>query len=381
MRTTFTGQIMKKFSTAALLLALASATHSFAASDENAANSPRCAFLPNAPDQHTVVRGDTLWGISGKFLQHAWCWPQVWGMNKEEIRNPHWIYPGQTVYFDRVAGRLRLGKPVSGAANEPNGLPTVRLTPQVRTEGLGQEAVPAIPSNVIEPFLSQPLVLADDELKDAPRIVATHESRVMLGKDDKAYVRGDLKAGTSFQVFRPGTALKDPDSNQIIGYEAAYLGTLKLERAAQANNEAHVFKVVSVKQEMAVGDRLLPVPPTPILNYVPHPPENQVNARIVSVYGGVSQAGQNQIVTVNRGKKDGLDLGTVLELYRYGQLITDRTDKGSFWSMSMFKEKVKLPDSQYGSLFIFRVFDNISYGLVMQVTDSVQIGDVAKSPE
>ena len=383
---------MKKFSTAALahvlVCAFASGFGNAAAAGEEATNNPRCAFLQNAPDQHTVVRGDTLWGISGKFLQHAWCWPQVWGMNKEEIRNPHWIYPGQVIYLDRAAGRLRLGNRVGGAGADGStaggaagGTPTVKLTPQLRTEGLGAQAVPAIPSNVIEPFLSQPLVVGEDELKDAPRIVATAESRVMLGKDDKAYVRGDIHAGTSFQVFRPGTPLRDPDTNSVIGYEAAYLGTIKLERAAREPNEAHVFNVVNVKQEMAVGDRLLPVPPTPMLNYVPHPPEQLVKARIVSIYGGVSQAGQNQIVAINRGKNEGLNLGTVLELYRFGQTVVDRTDNGSFLGPLFGQKKVKLPDSQYGSLFIFRVFDNIAYGLVMQVTEPVQVGDIARSPE
>ncbi len=376
---------MKKFSTAALLLAFA-ASGSVAAADDGVMNSPRCAFLPNAPDQHVVVRGDTLWDISGKFLQHPWCWPQVWGMNREEIRNPHWIYPGQIVYLDRAAGRLRLGKPVAGqgmgGGMDSSGLPTVHLSPQLRTEGLGQLAVQSIPSNAIEPFLSQPLVVEEDALRDAPRIIATEEGRVILGKNDKAFVRGDLKSGTSFQAFRPGTPLKDPVTNKVIGYEAAYLGTLKLERAATAENEAHVFRVVSVKQEIGVGDRLMPVPPTPIINYVPHPPEKHLDARIVSVYGGVSHAGQNQIVTVNRGRKDGVDLGTVLELYRFGKTITDRTEPDSIWSFgSIGKPQVKLPDSQYGSLFIFRVFENISYGLVMQVRDSVQIGDIAKSPE
>jgi hypothetical protein len=373
---------MKKFSTAALFLVFAATTGSAAAANDGTMNSPRCAFLPNAPDQHTVVRGDTLWGISGKFLQHPWCWPQVWGMNREQIRNPHWIYPGQVVYLDRAAGRLRLGSPVGGAGGEAGGVPTVRLSPQVRTEGLGQQAVPSIPANIIEPFLSQPLVVAENELNDAPRIMATEEARVVLAKNDKAFVRGNLQDGTSFQVFRPGTPLKDPASGEVLGYEAAYLGNVKLERAARAADEAHVFRVIDVKQEMGVGDRLLPVPPTPILNYVPHPPETNIDARVMSVYGGVSQAGQNQIVTVNRGRKDGLDLGTVLELYRFGQVVTDRTEKGSFWSVGSYgKTQVKLPDAQYGSLFIFRVFDRISYGLVMQVKDSVQIGDVAKSPE
>lgn len=364
---------MKNFSTAGFILAFASAAASLSAAVANpahAANTARCAFLPNAPDQHLVVRGDTLWGISGKFLQHPWCWPQVWGLNRDQIRNPHWIYPGQIVYFDRVAGRLRLGSATGSRGTD--GIPDVRLSPQVRIEGLGQDAIPAIPANAIGPFLSQPLIIEENELKDAPRIVAAQEGHVFLGKGDKAYVRGDLNGGTSFQVFRPGKPLRDPVTKSILGYEAAYLGTLKLDRAAQADNEAHRFVVVTSKEEMGVGDQLLPVPPTPITNYVPHPPVSLIDARIVAVYGGVTQAGQNQVVSINRGQKDGLDIGSVLDLYRFGAIIADRTDN---------KKLVKLPDEQFGNLFIFRIFQNVSYGLIMQVTDAVRVGDVAKSPE
>lgn len=371
---------MKKFSTAAFFFTLVSASNSFALSDPATAKTPRCAILGNAPDQHQVVRGDTLWSISGKFLQNAWCWPEVWGMNREQIQNPHWIYPGQVVYLDRATGRLRLGTPVGSDTGGENSLPTVRLSSQLRTEGLGQHAVTSIPSGVIEPFLSQPLIIEEGELKDAPHIMATKEGRVVMGKGDKAYVRGDLKAGTSFQVFRTGTALKDPDNKKVIGHEAVYLGTLKLDRAARTADEAHAFNVVTFKEEMAIGDRLLPLPPTPIVNYVPHPPEQPVAARIISIYGGVTQAGQNQIVAINRGKNHGIDLGTVLELYRFGPIVTDKT-KGLNYFWSMNNNQVKLPDEQYGTLFIFRVFNNISYGLVMQVTDTVQVGDVAKSPE
>jgi hypothetical protein len=366
---------MKKFSTAVAFLALASVLFpgsALAASAESkVAVTTRCEFLPNAPDQHLVVRGDTLWDISGKFLQHPWCWPQVWGINREHINDPHWIYPGQIVYFDRVAGRLRLGNATGtgGAMGDPS---NIRLSPQARMQGLGKDAVPSIRAGDIEPFLSQPLIVEEDELNNAPRIMATQEGRVYLGKNDKAYVRGELSGGTSFQGFRPGRPLKDPETNKVIGYEAVYLGTLKLQRAAKADNEAHTFTVVTSKEEMGIGDRLVPVPPTPLLNYMPHPPEKQIDARIVSIYGGVTQAGQNQVVSVNRGRNDGLDLGTVLELYRFGQVVQDRTDK---------KREVKLPDERYGTLFIFRVFNNISYGLVMQVTDTVQMGDVAKSPE
>lgn len=357
---------MKKFSTAVVSFAFALSVFTVNAPVAQAAGA-RCTFLANAPDSHLVVRGDTLWGISGKFLEHPWCWPQVWDMNREQIRNPHWIYPGQVVYFDRVNGRLRLGKPVNGGGG------TVRLSPHVRTEGLGAAAIPAIRASDIEPFLSQPLIIEENTLQGTPRIVAAQEGHVFLGKEDTAYVRGDLKNETAFQVFRPGTPLKDPETKKVIGYEAVFLGTMKLKEADPTGASAHVFKVVTVKEEMGVGDRLLPVPPTPILNYVPHTSDRPTNARVVSIYGGVANAGQNQIVTINRGAADGIDIGTVLQLYRLGETIVDRTDGK--------KDKVKLPDNEYGTLFVFRVFNNISYALVMQVRDSVKVGDVAKSPE
>ncbi len=362
---TFIGQTMKNFSTAIVSLAFASACATLLAPAAHAAKT--CEFLPNAPDSHKVVRGDTLWDISGKFLQHPWCWPQVWNLNRDQIKNPHWIYPGQVVYFDRATGRLSLNRPGNSGTSG-----TVRLSPQIRVEGLGQEAVPAIPAGQIEPFLSQPLIVTETELAGTPRIVATQEGRVNLGKNDKAYVSGDLKGGTSFQAFRPGKPLLDPETKEVIGYEAVYLGSLKLQRAGKAENEAHSFTVVSSKEEMGVGDRLVPLPPTPLINYVPHPPEQPLAARIVSVYGGVTHAGQNQIVSINRGQKHGVDLGTVLELYRFGQVIKDRTDT---------RDMIKLPDEKYGSLFVFRVFDNISYALIMQVTDTVQVGDIARSPD
>lgn len=370
---------MKNFSTVGFILAVASAVSCAFPTSAYAASASRCAFLPNAPDQHVVVRRDTLWDISGKFLQHPWCWPEVWEMNREDIRNPHWIYPGQIVYFDRKAGRLRLGK--SGMATDQGGATGLHLSPQIRMEGLGKDAITSIPSGDIEPFLSQPLVVEESELQSAPRVIAVDNSRVVLGKGDRGYVRGDLQGGTSFQVFRPGTPLRDPDTKKIIGYEAFFLGNMKLTREAKPGGESdvHTFTVASAKEEISVGDRLKPAPPTPIINYVPHPPETKVKARIVSVYGGVSYAGQNQVVAINRGKDHGMDLGTVLELYRFGETIVDKTEKRESFSMS--GSKVKLPDEQYGTLFIFRVFKNISYGLVMQVNDTVQVGDVARSPE
>ena len=364
---------MKKFSTIALAFALPIAVSLPAMGQESARTalaqlSSKCMFLPDAPDKHVVVKGDTLWGISGKFLQNPWCWPEVWGMNKEEIRNPHWIYPKQIVYFDRANGRLRLGTPLVDGANG-----ITKLTPQTRSMGAeGDNAISAIPNNLIEPYLSQPLIIEKDEFANAPRIVAAQEGRVYMGKGDKAYVRGDLKGGSLFQVFRPGSALKDPDTREVIAYEAVFVGTIKLDKKAKTEDGVDTFIVTASKEEMGIGDRLVAIPPTPIINYVPHRPEQDVKARIVSVYGGVSFAGQNQIVSVNKGSMSGLDIGTVLELSRYGKVIQDRTND---------KKPIRLPDEVYGHLFIFRVFKNIAYGLVMEVTDTVTVGDLVKSPD
>ncbi|MBZ2208955.1 LysM peptidoglycan-binding domain-containing protein [Massilia soli] len=365
---------MKNFSTVGARLAGAALLAGLFASSAQAAP---CAFRPNAPDQHKVVKGDTLWDISGKFLEHPWCWPQVWGMNRDEIRNPHWIYPGQIVYFDRKTGRLSLTRP---GDDDGAGRPGItRLSPQFRTEGMGRDAVPSIPPAMIEPFLTRPLVIGVDELASAPRIAAAQEGRVYMGQGDKVYVKGELNGVKAFQVYRPGTPLTDPETGALLGYEAQYLGTVALKAQATPGVDVHTFTVGSSHQEMGVGDRLAPVPPEGMRNYVPHPPETVIDARVVSIYGGVTYAGQNQIVSINRGSVDGLDVGAVLQLYHFGKVVADPGgDKGM---LGIARPTIKLPDEQYGDLFIFRVFKNVSYGLVMQVTEPVQVGDVAKSPE
>jgi hypothetical protein len=366
---------MKKFSTAATLLALASIflplTGHASAADEARVDpsSVNCTFKKDAPDQHTVVKGDTLWGISGQFLDHPWCWPQVWGLNRDEIKNPHWIYPGQIVYFDRAAGRLRLGTPIS---TPTGGTSDNHMGPQTRTSALAGQAIASIPASAIEPYLSKPLIVSATELNSVPRIIATQDGRVNVGKGDHAYVRGPLNDETSFQLFRPSRPLKDPDTKQIIGYEAVYLGTARVTKLAKTDDTPSTIEVTEAKEEMSVGDRLLPVPLTPFINYVPHAPAGPVQARIVSIYEGVNNAGQNQIVTINRGRRDGVDVGTVLQLYSFGATIKDKTDNNKM---------IKLPDEEYGSLFVFRVFEGISYALIMEVRDSVQVGDVAKTPE
>jgi LysM domain len=375
---------MKNFSTGAARSLMVHSAAALAAavlaapSQAAPADQPRCGFRPNAPDQHLVVKRDTLWDISGKFLEHPWCWPQVWGMNRDEIRNPHWIYPGQIIYFDRARGRLTLTRP--GAGDADAGLPPLtKLSPQVRTEELGRDAISSIPSSAIEPFLTQPLVIEPRALDAAPRIAATPETRVYLAEGDRIYVRGALDGATNFQVFRPGKELVDPDTGKVVAHEAAYVGAARLVAAAKPGVDVHTFAVTSSVQEMGVGDRLLPTPPMPMRNYVPHAPERPVTARIMSMASESNYAAQNQVVTVNRGALDGLDVGSVLQLYHLGKTIQDPGGRKGF--LGIGKSTMRMPDEQYGELFIFRVFGHVSYGLVMQVTLPVEIGDVAKSPE
>lgn len=378
----FTDSLMKNFSTGAAwsLVARSAAAAMLACLAAGSAHAIECSFRPNAPDQHVVVKGDTLWDISGAFLEHPWCWPQVWGMNRDEIRNPHWIYPGQIVYFDRRNRRLTLTRPGTGAddANQP---PLARLSPQLRTDALGPDgAVPAIPSSAIEPFLTQPLIVENDTLAGAPRIAAVPEGRVYLAEGDRIYVRGDLNGATGFQVFRPGKALVDPDTGKTMAYEATFTGTARLVAPAGNGVDVHSFVVTRSVQEMGVGDRLLPTPPAVPRNYVPHAPQQPVAARVMSVPSEVNYASQHQVVTVNRGALDGLDVGSVLQLYHLGQTVKD--PEGHRKGLLDFAgATLRLPDEQYGELFIFRVFGHVSYGLVMQVKVPVQVGDVARSPE
>ena len=372
---------MKNFSTGAawsLAARAATATALACLAAGPALAAPACSFRPNAPDQHRVVKGDTLWDISGAFLEHPWCWPQVWGMNRDEIRNPHWIYPGQIIYFDRARGRLTLTRPgtAEGGAGQP---PLVKLSPQLRTEDMGPSgAVPAIPPGAIEPFLTQPLVVEAGELDKTARIAAVPEDRVYLAEGDRIYVRGELGGAASFQVFRPGKALRDPDSGKVLAYEAAYVGDARLLAPAGPGVDVHSFVVSRSVQEMGVGDRLLPTPATPLRNYVPHLPAQPIAARVMSIASEANYAAQNQVVTVNRGAIDGLDVGSVLQLYHQGRTVRDPAQPGF---LGFGGANLRLPDEQYGELFIFRVFGRVSYGLVMQVTAPVQVGDVAKSPE
>ncbi len=334
-------------------------------------------LAPNAPDNYTVQTGDTLWRISGLFLKSAWRWPELWGMNLAQIRNPHLIYPGQMLVLDRVNGRASLRLARSGDGPPSN---TVKLSPRARSEVLENGAIASIPLHLIGPFLNEAVVFDSNSLDAAPRIVATQEGRVLLSRGETAYVRGDRGGATDFRLFRELTPLVDPESREVLGYEGRYVGTAEFqspgELATDIKNQTVVvpdtFRISSTRLEARVGDRLSPVPQQELVAYVPHAPSAPVDGRIVSIYGDGLRAGQNQVVALNRGSRDGIERGHVLALWRAGREATDTTGE--------HKVAMRLPDERHGVLFVFRVFDRVSYALILSVQEPVRAGDRFTQP-
>jgi nucleoid-associated protein YgaU len=346
----------------------------------------------DAPENYTIKPGDTLWAISGLFLKSPWRWPELWGMNLSDISNPHRIYPGQKLFLERKNGRATLR--TSAAAPEGSApTETIRVSPRTRYEPLDSGALPAIKAHLIEPFLAEPVIVDAFGLQNAPRIVAAQDGRVLLTRGDRAYARG--QTGTplldapgkqqEYRIFRSATPLKDPGTGEILGYEAQYVGKAVLvrsestqsvtDKSGKENTEIipATIDIVAAKEEMRVGDRLLPEPVRELLSYAPRAPGGAVDARIVSVYGSaVVNAAQNQVVVINKGSRDGMERGTVLAIQKFGERLVDKTDAE--------RPAMKLPDERNGLLMVFRTFDRLSYALVLDITDGVKVGDRLINP-
>jgi hypothetical protein len=363
------------------------------------------ALAPNAPSSYKIVRGDTLWRISGLFLKSPWRWPELWGMNLDEIKNPHLIFPGQELFLDTSNGRARL------TMRRPDGAPIeVRLSPRVRSEPWSDSAIPPVDMQQIEAFLSEPLIVDETTFERAPRIVATPENRVLLSLGDRAYARSTYGATTdgaieplsaaegktrNYRVFRSATPLKDPGTGEVLAYEAQYVGKANIVRSeemrmaeklpvpvgteAVAKTPAAMelipasIDIVAAKEEIRVGDRLLPEPPPDYSNYVPAAAPADMNGRIVSIYGdGVRYAAQNQVVAINRGAAQGIANGQVFALLRDANTFVDKTDDS--------RPTVRLPGERNGLMMVFRTFDRVSYALVLEISDGVKVGDRFISP-
>ncbi|MDR2154920.1 MAG: LysM peptidoglycan-binding domain-containing protein [Burkholderiaceae bacterium] len=370
---------------------------------------PLSGLAPNAPESYTVRRGDTLWRISGLFLKSQWRWPDLWRMNSQRIGNPRLIYPGQQLHLERADGRAWLR--AATAEGEPD---TVRVSPRTRIDMLGGGPLPTLEPQLIEPFLTESLIVGDNTFERAPRLVAVaDENRVLAARGDRAYARGAAGAPLlmgpdlpgAFRVFRSASALKDPVTGNVLGYEGQYVGRAELVRGESeaqddtapegnlaaaageqvftppANQKRHkllpvpaTINIIDSKQELRLGDRLLPEPPRDFRSYVPHAPGRPVDARVVKVHGNsVRYAGQNQIVIINKGRRDGIGNGHVLAVLTSGQQMIDKTDDA--------RTRIKLPDERNGLAMVFRPFERVSYALVMEITSPVQVGDRLVNPK
>ncbi len=317
---------------------------------------------PDAPERYVVVPGDTLWGIASRYTDSPWRWPELWGLNKDEIRNPHLIYPGYVISLDRARGRLSIGgEPGREPSGAPSGAPS----------GLARDEIPSIPSSLIEPFLSKPLIIEPDGLDKAPTIVGTQADRVVLEAGNSAYVRGiGGSKEESWYVFRRGVPLVDPDSDQTLAYEAIYLGTAKLQRGG----DPATVVLTSVTQEVGAGDKLVAAGRPQLITYAPHAPDRKIRGRVIGIYGSlgkVGEAGPHSIISLNKGARDGLEVGHVLALYSLGGSVRDVSRAGG---------TIKLPDERAGLAFVFRVFNRVSYALIMNITRPISPLDVVQTP-
>ena len=328
----------------------------------------------NAPTRYVVKKGDTLWSIAARFLKSPWKWNEIWRMNKDQIKNPHRIYPGDVLVLTAGAdGQPQLAVAAKDAAEER---PTVRLSPLVRVTPIDNEAIPSISPAIIDPFLTKPLVIEQDGMENAPRIVGGPDSRVVMATGYKIYAIGiGERDGASWQVYRSGRPLSSPGKKEILGYEAEYLGDAIIDKVA----EVSTLTIVSSRKEIVVGDKLVQVPKERIINYPPHAPDKAVEGQIIGLPTSLIESGRDAVVTLDVGAKEGIEIGHVLALYHDPGKV-DVWDQKSRFLNQPDKRSLQLPQERIGLAFVFRVFDKVSYALVLNTTKQVELGDWVKKP-
>jgi LysM repeat protein len=337
---------------------------------------PEANLLPKAPERYTVKRHDTLWDISKMYLKSPWQWPSLWGMNKTQIINPHLIYPGQVLVLTRSNGFARLG-----LAGGIDGLPEDKLSPKIRSEPYILEPIVSINLGAMRSFLSQPLIADEASLKKSGYVLSGTESRVFTGVGDSFYARNLANSPDGrYQLYRPGKPLRNPDTNAVVAYEAHYVGQAMMQR----EGDPAKLKITHSVEELSNGDRVMPYVSESNLNAVPHAPDTPIKARVMSSYDGVAYAGSNMIISINKGKNDGLEVGHVLQLWRTGQTMVDKEatpPSKTFWQQFNKKEAtVRLPDETYGHVIVFRVFEKVAYALVAGTREPVKVGDTLTQP-
>lgn len=314
---------------------------------------------PERPVRYTVREGDTLWDIAAKFLRDPWVWPEIWTVNPQ-ITNPHLIYPGDVITLIWVDDEPRL-------MVEPG---VRRLEPEIRRLPL-EEAIPSIPADAIRGFLNRPRVVTPEEMDAAPYILASRDDRVLMSEGDEVFARGlDEEDFGYYMVFRLGDPLIDPDTDETLGWEAIHTGDA---RVLEHGDPARIL-IASSEQEIREGDRLLPIDDfVPPARYIPQVPDQAVDGRIIGLFDAISQVATNQIVVINRGTDDGMEVGTVLGIDQGGGRVRDPySDSPGEW--------VDLPSERIGNLMIFRAFDRVSYALIMTAIRPVRMHDSVGRP-
>ncbi|MDJ0805718.1 MAG: LysM peptidoglycan-binding domain-containing protein [Gammaproteobacteria bacterium] len=316
---------------------------------------------PAHPDRYVVVKGDTLWDISAMFLRDPWLWPEVWFVNPQ-IENPHLIYPGDEIILSFKDGRPLL--------TLQRGSGVQKLSPSIHARSMDQ-AIPTIPVDAIAQFLTRPYVMEEGELELAPYIVHFLDDHIVGGAGISFYARSiEQDHPTRYAIIRPGKAYKDPDTEEILGYEATFIGDSDLQRTGDPAK----LLIESSEREAVIGDRLIEAADDqPMVNFQPRIPDVDIEGRIISVLNGVSQIGQYNVVVLNKGTRDGLEPGHVLEILQGGHEIRDIVaGRGA---------TVTLPLEEAGHLMIFRTFQKVSFALIMHATKPLHVLDWVRPPK
>ncbi len=319
---------------------------------------------PGHPDEYTVKKGDTLWDISGTFLNLPWKWPEIWHANPQ-IENPHLIYPGDLIHLVYVDGQARLTSERTLKLN-PSG--TDKLSPSVRVIS-ADSAISTIPLDRIDSFLSRSRIVDDESVfATAPYILAGPQKRIVAGAGDEAYARGDFKEFTSFGVYRKAELYHDPVTKEPLGVLASGVGTVSVKAL---KDDVATVNVIRATEEVRIGDFLLPSEDRSTSStFFPSGPESEITGSIIGVEGGVRQVGKFNVVMINRGDREGIKMGNVLAIYKKGEVVKDRVHGG----------KVALPDERAGILMVFRTFKKMSLALVLEADRPLSVGDTLQNP-
>ena len=314
-------------------------------------------FRADHPERYTVVKGDTLWDISGRFLNNPWYWPEIWHVNPQ-VANPHLIYPGDRLALVYIDGKPRITKVATSDV--------VKLSPQVRSEAI-DTPIPAIPLDAIASFLTDTRIVSPEELNGAPYVLEGEDSRIITGAGDKIYARGE-KPADRVGVFRRSKEFRDPETGEFLGLEAR-----SIARGTVAAEDGDVLTVNLNKssEEVRIGDRLLVNEDRRLTtNFVPSSPDQDIEGVMISVDGGVNQIGQYNVVAINRGEREGMKPGNVMAILKSGNLVRD----------PVTNETIELPSERAGLLMVFQTYEKMSYGLILKATRPLAVGDKVVNP-